>query len=260
VAGQNLFSGTCVQIQGKWCLEVAPMTEAEWLACTEPTPMLEYLRGKANDRKLRLFACASCRHIWHLLTDPRSREAVEVSEHFADHSASPETVSCAIQAAQAAALRADAALLYCRSDRRQHLAAHAHSLAAHLARATIASGYYDGFFGHIIGAGQANWAASNETGGGGIEPKEMSPVIRALTHDIFGNPFRPVTIDRTCLTSTVTNLAQAIYDERSYERMPILADALEDAGCTNQDILAHCRKPGEHVRGCWVVDLLLGKE
>jgi hypothetical protein len=59
------------------------------------------------------------------------------------------------------------------------------------------------------------------------------------------------------LTRTVTNLAQAIYDDRAFDRMPILADALEDAGCTNQDILNHCRKPGVHVRGCWAVDLIL---
>jgi hypothetical protein len=77
--------------------------------------------------------------------------------------------------------------------------------------------------------------------------------------DIFGNPFRLATLDRSWLTSTVTSLAQAIYDDRAFDRLPILADALEDAGCTDQDILAHCRGGGEHVRGCWVVDLLLGK-
>ena len=58
---------------------------------------------------------------------------------------------------------------------------------------------------------------------------------------------------------TVHRVAQAIYDERAFERMPILADALEDAGCDNADILNHCRNGGEHVRGCWVIDLLLGK-
>jgi hypothetical protein len=77
--------------------------------------------------------------------------------------------------------------------------------------------------------------------------------------DIF-NPFRPVTIDPTWSTLTVKHLAGAIYDDRAFERLPILADALEEAGCTNADILAHCRGPGPHVRGCWVVDLVLGKE
>jgi len=77
---------------------------------------------------------------------------------------------------------------------------------------------------------------------------------------VYGNPLRPITINLSWLTSTVVALAQAIYDDRAFDRMPILADALEDAGCTNQDILAHCRSGGEHVRGCWVVDLLLAKE
>jgi hypothetical protein len=78
--------------------------------------------------------------------------------------------------------------------------------------------------------------------------------------DIFGNPFRPVTIDPRWLTFSVLDLSRAIYDERAFERLPILADALMDAGCDNDDILNHCRGDGPHVRGCWVVDLLLGKE
>jgi hypothetical protein len=69
-----------------------------------------------------------------------------------------------------------------------------------------------------------------------------------------------VTVEQSWLTSNVTALAQSIYDERAFDRLPILANALEDAGCDNADILNHCRQPGEHVRGCWVVDLLLGKE
>ncbi|MBL8795193.1 MAG: hypothetical protein JNM56_14910 [Planctomycetia bacterium] len=81
-----------------------------------------------------------------------------------------------------------------------------------------------------------------------------------LFRDLFGNPFRPVTVNPAWLTSAVVSLAQAIYDERAFDRLPILADALEDAGCDHADILNHCRQPGEHVRGCWVVDLLLAKE
>jgi hypothetical protein len=83
-----------------------------------------------------------------------------------------------------------------------------------------------------------------------------------LFHDIIGNPFRPLVLHPAWLSwnnGTVPKLAQAIYDERSFDRLPLLADALEDAGCTDADILAHCRQPGKHVRGCWVVDLLIGK-
>ncbi len=78
--------------------------------------------------------------------------------------------------------------------------------------------------------------------------------------DIFGNPFRPITLNPAWLTSTVLALAQGIYSEKAFDRMPILADALQDAGCDNEDILNHCRQQREHVRGCWVVDLLTGRK
>jgi hypothetical protein len=82
----------------------------------------------------------------------------------------------------------------------------------------------------------------------------------AWLKDIAGDPFRRMAGDSSHVTRAVDQLAQAIYADRAFDRLPILADALEDAGCTNQDILNHCRQPGEHCRGCWVVDLLLGKE
>jgi hypothetical protein len=82
---------------------------------------------------------------------------------------------------------------------------------------------------------------------------------RHLLRDIFGNPFRPVACDTAWLTSDVIALACGIYDERAFDRTPILADALQDAGCDSADVLDHCRGAGPHVRGCWVVDLLLGK-
>ena len=83
---------------------------------------------------------------------------------------------------------------------------------------------------------------------------------RQFLYDIFGNPFRPITLDPRWLTSSVLDLSRTIYDERVFERMPIIADALMDAGCDSEEIINHCRGPGPHVRGCWVVDLLLGKE
>jgi hypothetical protein len=80
-----------------------------------------------------------------------------------------------------------------------------------------------------------------------------------LIRELFGNPFHPVTMSAAWQTSNVTALGQSIYDDRAFDRLPILADALEDAGCDNSAMLNHCRQPGEHVRGCWVVDLVLGK-
>lgn len=81
-----------------------------------------------------------------------------------------------------------------------------------------------------------------------------------LIRDIFVSPLRPMPRDQRWLTSTVVSLAHQMYESRDFASMPILADALQDAGCDNEDMLNHCRGPGPHVRGCWVVDLMLGKE
>ena len=100
-----------------------------------------------------------------------------------------------------------------------------------------------------------SWHTQNENAL--LEAKaEQSSIVRC----VLANRFRPVTVDPRWLSSTVIDLARTIYDERLYERMPILSDALMDAGCDNENILDHCRGPGPHVRGCWVVDLILGKE
>jgi hypothetical protein len=92
---------------------------------------------------------------------------------------------------------------------------------------------------------------------------EWEDVVQArLLRDVLGNPFRPVTIDPAWLRwhdGLLVSMARQMYDSRDFTDMPILADALEEAGCTAQEILSHCRSGGEHVRGCWVVDLLLGK-
>ncbi|HVK15982.1 MAG TPA: hypothetical protein VM533_03475 [Fimbriiglobus sp.] len=80
-----------------------------------------------------------------------------------------------------------------------------------------------------------------------------------LLRCVLGNPFRPVTAEARWLTSTAVGLAQTIYVERAFDRLPILADALEEAGCDDPDVLSHLRGDGPHVRGCWVVDLVLGK-
>src|SRR5262249_7361033 len=88
------------------------------------------------------------------------------------------------------------------------------------------------------------------------EEKSQSDLVR----DIFGNPFRPVVFDPRWRSSDAVGLARAIYDDRAFDRLPILVDALMDAGCADEQVIAHCRGDGPHVRGCWVVDLVLGKE
>jgi hypothetical protein len=120
---------------------------------------------------------------------------------------------------------------------------------------------------------EAAWEAAEAAGPGGLDPH--LPVYAALAgaaeraaqcplmRDVFGNPFRPVSLNPAWLAwddGTIPKLAQAIYEERAFDRLPVLGDALEEAGCADADILSHCRAGGEHVRGCWVVDLLLGKQ
>jgi hypothetical protein len=95
-----------------------------------------------------------------------------------------------------------------------------------------------------------------------IDAAEIRQSLVVLCRCIFKNPFRPASLDPGWLAwndGTVVKLARSIYEERAFDRLPILADALEEAGCTDADMLAHCRGPGPHVRGCWVVDTLLGK-
>src|SRR5262249_60440752 len=82
-----------------------------------------------------------------------------------------------------------------------------------------------------------------------------------LLRDLFGPlPFRAAALSPSHRTPDAVGLATAIYEERAFDRLPILADALEEAGCTDPDVLGHCRAPGPHIRGCWVVDLVLGKQ
>jgi hypothetical protein len=85
-------------------------------------------------------------------------------------------------------------------------------------------------------------------------------LICNLIRDLYGNPFREVKYDKTWRTDTAVSLARTMYDLREFGAMPILADALQDVGCDNADVLDHCRDTAlTHVRGCWVVDLVLGK-
>jgi hypothetical protein len=100
-----------------------------------------------------------------------------------------------------------------------------------------------------------------QQGRAAVKAEEASQTV--LLRELFGNPFRPVALAPAWLVwgdGTVAKLAQAIYDERAFDDLPVLADALEDAGCDNTDILTHCHQPGEHVRGCWLLDLILAKE
>ena len=302
-----------------------PMTESEWLDSEDPQRMLQYLQAmrsaagvgespypvpRTSDRKLRLFACACTRQVWHLLTDPRSRQAVDVAERFADGQATEKELAAARVAAW------DAARVAARDAARVA----AWDAAWDAARAAAWAAAWDA----------ATYAAS----------AAASAAQTSLLRDIVGNPWRPIVPARTIcpeclgsgelttshrftcytcggkgtvspvnpwLTPDVRSLAQAAYEERDpasghldQVRLCIMADALEEVGCDSGDLLRHLRgldrcpmclgtgegrlnddrpeapvgswrvcdcggkgwvrSPGPHVRGCWALDLIRGKE
>ena len=227
------------------------MTEQEWLTCTEPHKMLEFLRDKVSERKLRLFAVACCRRVWRWMTDERSRQAVEISEMYADGRLGRKKLNAARREAFAASKSPNPCPV---STHDQQTAAHAAVVALDACASSKT---------------EEPWMIANATAGcasslvfhaqgdatGWSEIAAQSHLLRHLTGDLF----RSVTLDPAWRTATLTQLAEAIYQERAFDRLPVIADALEDAGCTDATILNHCRQAGEHVRGCWVVDLLLRK-
>jgi hypothetical protein len=243
------------------------MTESEWLTGIDPNPMLKFLQyRRVSERKRRLFAASCCRRVWHLLLDERSRQAVEFAECCDDWSAVDRQrvgmCEAAFQAARDLSARyrqlTDGDIS---SSHPLYREAWMYLRAANAATLTV----HDNAWDSAVAA--SDWAAvatGLEMGGdadryhrdGQAERQHQAGIVR----DIFGNPFRPVTVDPSWLTADVRLLAAGIYEEKAFDRMPILADALQDAGCTNDDILSHCRSEGPHVRGCWVVDLVLGKQ
>jgi hypothetical protein len=213
------------------------VTETEWLESTDPAPMLEFLRGKVSDRKLRLFACACCRYFFF---DPHGGDIqaedfiLEPTGWFVDGVFGEREREIAETEAQ----NLDDYGFYAVHKREALTAVAAHAFS-------------------VLRVWSALEEFSNSQGCYGNELHEKG---REFINCIFDNPFHPVTADPAWLTSDVLSLAPGIYEERAFDRMPILADALMDAGCDNDDILDHCRGSGPHVRGCWVVDLLLRKE
>jgi hypothetical protein len=227
------------------------MNERKWLASAELMPLLKFLRGKAGTRTVRLFACACCRRIWPLLADDRDRQAVEVAEGDAEGQGPPGPREADRSTPAGAAVTTCLAVVGGNPNSTWLTGL---SLVAEQAAMAAADAALGGPRGKVD---QAAWEA--------VFDAELAAQCRAL-RDIAGNPFRLVTVSPACTTPQVVALAQAAYDERELpagtldpRRLAVLADALEDAGCTDPDLLNHLRGPGPHYRGCWAVDLLLGK-
>ncbi|HYT93765.1 MAG TPA: hypothetical protein VEL76_33910 [Gemmataceae bacterium] len=221
------------------------MTEAEWLSTDDPVLMLHFLEGegRASARKLRLTACACCRRLWHLLPEKR-RAAIEAMEGFADRLVSEAARATYEDADVIGHPSGEYAVYYTSLPTRSFRTAVYN--VAHCAALTVSDA-----------APSASRTRAREA-----ERAAQLELIRC----VFGNPFRPVSVVRSWKTRDKVTLARAAYEERTLPartldpaRLAALADALEQARCTDADLLGHLRGPGPHIRGCWVVDLVLGK-
>jgi hypothetical protein len=224
------------------------MTEQAWLTTTNPCELTHY-KACRSKRKRRLLSCAFARRVLFLITDDRYQQAVEVAERYADGVAKEEE------------MRVTRRVMNKAWNERQFTEAGNHAATAVLATLDKeAVGAVQGW--EAAAAAQASLARPAWARGYGEEQHSAC----VLARDVFGNPFRPVALDRAWLTASVIGLAQAGYEERrlpdgrlDQTRLAVLADALEEVGCNHPDILTHCRQTTVHVRGCWVVDLLTGR-
>jgi len=253
--------------------------------------MMDFLEGHVSNRKTLLFGCACWRRVWHLFGDEKSRMAVVVMERYADGLATQQELTEAAKAAmqvQTSGPPADVSQTVGMSlfAPQTHAAAGVAELAglsaerldlpAICASALVASQV----------ANRAAWMAAGEVyGGKGVAGPALFVALTALAkagaaaewaeeeaqcgllRDIFGpHPDQPLKIDPSWLTPTVISLATAAYEGRHMpsgllenSRFAVLADGLEEAGCDEAGLLGHLRGPGVHCRGCWAVDVVLGR-
>ena len=237
------------------------MTEKRWWEATDPTPMLRFLRGRASERKCRLIACAVCRDEGRMIQASVFSQAIQLGEQCADGVRDEGAI---VESHKAIRSAFHETLTLGDPDNVALALFHASILTNKSSPVEILGGQLPSLWSRLRLAGQEllDWYRLEYRFGirlpswkWWVGPPHRCDIIR----DIIGNPFRPAAVDPAWRTSTAMQLAQGMYDSRDFAAMPILADALQDAGCSNDDILAHCRGPGPHARGCWVVDLVLGK-
>ncbi|HEY7153522.1 MAG TPA: hypothetical protein VH575_06155 [Gemmataceae bacterium] len=259
------------------------MTESEWNSCTDLQKMLAFLHGtgRLTERKARLFAVAVCQTIGHFLGDERSRLAVAVAEQYAEGVVPASRLEDAQRAAWDAHWEQDE-----ENDRPAAVA-----FASEAAAWSVWWEPWEAWWRPedvARNAGQTAWAVTEALAGQAVtaaspelawrEIQALEAVTRheqkrahcALLRDIFGNPFPPAEVIAPAVLAwnegLVVKLGRAVYEERKLPcgtldtaHLAVLADALEESGCANEEILGHLRRPGPHVRGCWPIDLLLGK-
>jgi hypothetical protein len=272
------------------------MTESEWLACCEPSLMLRFIGNTAHERQLRLFACACCRRIWHQVPPGDSRQGIEALERFQEDQISKEEFTAAANACWDAVPDVPSVPLaehtigewqagWAASDACTSHASKTWEWVDRAAWRAAAAAATDGLT-WADPAWESQLRSAMPPHGPSTRPPSLNSEIAqwtalelnqadfsrfsgwaqeraaqaALLRDILGNPFRPVKPASDWLkwnNGTIPALVRSIYEARAFDQLPLLADALEDAGCTNPVILDHCREPAEHAPGCWLLDALL---
>jgi hypothetical protein len=231
--------------------------------------MLDLAAARLSDRKLNLFNLWCCHSLRPYLRDPRINAAVRYAEQYVDElwddTADREAVRLAAQQAVQQLSKWAHSLPRSQTQfRNRRVYVHAAKVAQQAVGNDLPSrGVY---FTSQLTAYAYAWANDDAPD---TYPDD-SPSCEALKkahfqlqdsifRDLVGNPFRPGEFDPLWRTSDVLGLARAVYEDSAFDRLPILADALMDAGCADNLVLSHCRSAGPHTRGCWVVDLVLGK-
>jgi hypothetical protein len=244
-------------IRGCWVLDLVLEKRPDrpsllrWRALEDPEEMLRFLGEEAGPRERCLFAAACCRLVEHLLDDP-GRAAVAAAERFADGHAGREELDAARTVA------ADAALQRERLFRATSPGANP-TLDPFLcaAGAAVAAAQYPQP--DVVEAIDESWRAARESAPGEGSERDQGALVR----DLFDGLFHPQPLDPAWLAwneGTIPKLAQAFYEERAFDRMSVLGDALEEAGCADDVLLSRCRHPGLHARGCWLIDRILGRK
>jgi hypothetical protein len=242
------------------------MTESEWLTFKSPWSLHSEFLSILSDRKLRLFGAACLRRVWCLLGEA-TRLAVEATEDCTDGRICREEL---IEVWANAELDSEEGLWIgssarsgcpCCFDSELQGGRDEHDIMLRYAREAEKEPAWTAAVAVFHALELVAWKAEADARTAAVVQEWRAQYL--LWCDVFDAPRSPLKIDpawRVWKDGTLRRLARSIYERRDFDHLPVLADALEDAGCSDAGMLLHCRSGGEHARGCWVVDRILGVE
>jgi len=238
------------------------MTEEQWHLETNWERHFEHIGNRLSERKHRLLAAGFCRQLWHLIEDQPVRDAIETAEHYVEKRATVAELERARRQCRDLASKwgHESMKLAESSQDLASIAAHLRSDLAWLG-AFLTAGQFDvkTIGARAILALRAENLVQGDAPSRALDYQHLQQQREVLL-DLAGDPFRPIEFLLEWRTSTVLALAKSMAESRDFAVMPILADALEDAGCEAEEVLSHCRGSGPHYLGCWVMDGVLADE